>query len=64
MANKNLSVLILSFSIFILGFLVLQSSYPNIFKPDENNPNKCFFQFFATGVLAILIYWTVSHLCE
>ena len=64
MANKNVSVLILSFIIFILGFFFLQSTFTNLFEPEENNPNRCFLQFFTTGILAIIIYWSVCHLCE
>jgi len=62
MANKNLSVLVLSFMIYILGFHSLKKSHPRLFE--QENPNKCFMQFFITGVFAVSIYWIVSYLCD
>jgi len=62
MANKNLSVLILSFIIYILGFLSLKTSNPALFE--QENPNKCFMQFFTTGIFAVGIYWMVCQLCD
>ena len=50
----KLSKLTISCLMFIVLFLFLTKSYPNILQQD--NQEKCFMSFFLIGIAAIIIY--------
>lgn len=54
----KLSKLTISCLIFILLFLFVSSSYPNLLQ--ESNQEKCFISFFTVGLVVIVIYNVVD----
>ena len=61
----KLSVLTVSFLIYVLGFLFIMLNDPNLFKTTEYNDfgtDKCFMMFFLTGISAVIVYHLVSSL--
>lgn len=61
----KLTILTLSSLIYVMGFLFLMASNPNLFETREQiSQEKCFVMFFASGISAVFIYHIVLSLYE
>lgn len=56
----KLSVLTVSFLIYVLGFLFIMLNNPKLFN--DTGTDKCFIMFFLTGISSVIVYHLVSLL--